>query len=125
MDCGPQGFFINTYIMLYSNKFLKCLQEDLNAFKTPKVKPYQRLGTRGLNRQKMNQVPDYARGRGDLNSKVEQMRRGQATSVVLSPSDVAYVRNRYNIHDIDNGKNLGTTGIKIVQHAPGVFKLIK
>lgn len=111
--------------MLYSKKFLRCLQEDMGMFKTPKVKPYQRLGTRGLNRKRLNQVPDYARGRGDLNSKVEQMRRGHATSVILAPSDVAYVRNRYNIHDIADGKNLGTTGIKIVQHAPGVYKLIK
>ncbi len=93
--------------------------------KTPKLKPYQRLGTRGLDRKRQNQVPNYAKGRGDLNSKVERMRRGQASSVILSPSDIAYVRNRYNIHDIKDGKELGTTGIKIVQAGPGIYKLIR
>ncbi len=111
--------------MLYSKIFLSCLKEDIHNLKQPKLKPYQRLGTRGLNRKRLNQVPNYARGRGDLNSKVEQMRRGKADSVVLSPSDIAYVRNRYNIHDIEDGKELGTTGIKIVQQQPGVYKLTR
>lgn len=111
--------------MLYSKIFLACLEEDINNIEQPKLKPYQRLGTRGLDRKRLNQVPNYARGRGDLNSKVEQMRKGRASSVVLSPSDIAYVRNRYNIHDIESGKELGTTGIKIIQPQPGVFKLVK
>ena len=90
--------------MLYENVFMS------------KLKPYQRLGSRGLNRKKLNQVPDYARGRGDLNPKVEMMRRGKMKRCMLAPSDISYIRNRYNIHNIDrDGKKLGTTDIKIKQ----------
>lgn len=90
--------------MLYENVFMA------------KLKPYQRLGSRGLNRKKLNQVPDYARGRGDLNPKVEMMRKGKMKQCMLTPSDISYVRNRYNIHDIGtSGKKLGSTGITIKQ----------
>lgn len=92
--------------MLYENIFLAKMNE-------PKLKPYQRLGSRGLNRKKQNQVPEYARGRGDLNPKVEMMRKGKMKRCMLSPSDISYVRNRYNIHDIGEGKKLGSTGISI------------
>ena len=101
--------------MLYAKTFLSKLHEDayhINA-KAPQLKPYQRTGARGLNRKNLRQVPNYARGRGDLNAKVEQMRKGMAKKVILSPSDVAYIQQRYNIKDIGNGKNLGTTGITI------------
>ena len=109
--------------MIYHNIFLSVLQEDLMS--QPKLKPYQRKGARGINRIKQNQVPEYARGRGDLNPKVEMLRRGKRTSVVLTPSDVSYVRNRYNIHDIGDGKMLGSTGIKIMPGGNGRYILVK
>lgn len=94
--------------MLYENMFLAKMREK-------KLKPYQRLGARGLNRKKLNQVPEYAKGRGDLNPKVEMMRKGKMKRVLLTPSDITYIRNRYNIHDISDGKKLGSTGITIKQ----------
>jgi hypothetical protein len=98
--------------MLFEKRFITIIEED--AFGTgaglPKLKPYQRLGSRGLDRKNLRQVPNYARGRGDLNDKVEAMRHGKIAKQILSPSDVAYIKNRYNIQDIGSGKKLGTTG---------------
>ena len=98
--------------MLFAKKVLSMLHEDGTIIGVPKLKPYQRLGTRKLNRKRQNQVPNYRSGRGDLNSKVEQMRAGKAGKQILSPSDVSYIKNRYNMKDINN-KQLGTTGGKI------------
>lgn len=104
--------------MLYQKIFLCRLNEDL--------KPYQRTGTRGLTRKRLNQVPAYARGRGDLNPKVEQMRSGKVRHVVLSPSDIAYVRDRYNIHEWKPGVKLGSTGIMVANGpTPGSWRLVK
>ncbi len=105
--------------MLYSKIFLSCLNEDL--------KPYQVRATRGLSRKRLNQVPQYAKGRGDLNSKVESLRKrdGGSNSAVLSPSDINYIKQRYNIKDIQTGKELGTTGIKIVQLPTGGWTIRK
>lgn len=97
--------------MLFERAFLKLLDESL-LDSLPKLKPYQRLGSRGLDRKKLHQVPNYARGRGDLNSKIESLRTGQSSKAILIPSDVAYLKKRYNIQSIDDGKELGTTGIK-------------
>jgi len=98
--------------MLFANRFFVLIEKDAFGLSSgaPKLKPYQRLGTRGINRKNLRQVPDYARGRGDLNSKVEAMRHGKQKKQILSPSDVAYIKNRYNIVDIGDGKQLGTTG---------------
>tara|TARA_B100000700_G_scaffold320363_2_gene417488 strand:+ start:490 stop:837 length:348 start_codon:yes stop_codon:yes gene_type:complete len=114
--------------MLYVNTFLSKLNEDAYHIdaKAPKLKPYQRKGARGLNRKSLRQVPNYARGRGDLNAKVEQMRKGLTKKVICSPSDVAYVQQRYNIKEIGNGKNLGTTGITIAPDPmSGAYMLIR
>lgn len=124
--------------MLFKNKVLAILHEEASLFKSTgpsdavkslvgvkqkKLKPYQRKGSRGLNRKNMRQVPNYARGRGDLNSKVEQIRKGAASRVILAPSDIAYIQNRYNIKDIGTGKELGTTGI-IISLDPGTGQYI-
>ena len=95
--------------MLFANKVLAMLHEDATTIGLPKLKPYQRLGARGLNRKNQQQVPKYRKGRGDLNSKVEQMRKGKAKKQILSPKDVGYIKNRYKIKNIGSGKKLGTT----------------
>lgn len=79
----------------------------------PALKPYQRKAARGNNRKNLQQVPTYAKGRGDLNGKVESMRKTGAGKKVLSPSDVAYIKQRYNIDSIQDGKELGTTGMTV------------
>ena len=109
--------------MLFSEIFIKLLEEDIST--SSYTKPYHRA-TRGLNRKRLQQVPQYARGRGDLNSKVEAVRSGKISQAILSPSDITYIRNRYNIHDFKPGKRLGSTGMSIMQHPmTGGWLLVK
>lgn len=92
---------------MYDRYFNKILEEDLA--------PYQRKGTRGLNRGKnLRQVPDVHRADPTLNSKVEDL-RGSSGMRVASLADINYFKTKYGINSLQPGeeKQLGTTGIRI------------
>lgn len=94
--------------MTFGDRFLRLLSED--------VAPYQRLGSRGLNRKRMTQVPDVHRVDPTKNNKVEVLRANRTQSrKPLHQKDVEYIMKTYGMNDLKPGeyKQLGTSKMNI------------
>ena len=94
--------------MKFEKQFIKMLNED--------IAPYQRLGSRGLNRKRMTQVPDVHKTDPTKNQKVENLRTNRtAGRKPLHQKDVEYIMKTYGINNIEPGeqKQLGTSGMNI------------
>lgn len=94
--------------MNFGDRVLKLLSEDLA--------PYQRLGTRGLNRKRMTQVPDVHRADPTKNKKVEILRANRTEGrKPIHQKDVDYIMKTYGITNIEPGehKQLGTSKMNI------------
>ena len=94
--------------MTFGDRVIKLLSED--------IAPYQRLGSRGLNRKRMTQVPDVHRVDPTANKKVELMRASRTTGrKPLNQKDVEYIMKTYGINNIEPGqyKQLGTSKMNI------------
>ena len=91
---------------MYEEIFQKILEEDLA--------PYQRKGSRQLNRKNLRQVPDSHRADPSLNPKIEDL-RGSTGSRIASEKDLAYIGSKYGIGQMNPGeeRELGTTGIRL------------
>lgn len=94
--------------MKFEKKFIEMLNED--------IAPYQRLGSRGLNRKRMTQVPDVHRVDPTKNRKVETLRANRTEGrKPIHQKDVDYIMKTYGITDIKPGeyKQLGTSKMNI------------
>lgn len=107
--------------MKFQAKFYTLLEADMSL---SNLAPYQRLGTRGVNRKNLRQVPDYHRVDASKNNKVELVRKDNERRV-LSPHDVKYIMNKYNIKEIPIGgsKELGTSGMIINRSGGNIYTL--
>lgn len=107
--------------MKFQAKFFTLLEADMSL---SSLAPYQRLGTRGVNRKNLRQVPDYHRTDASNNSKVELVRNDNEKRV-LAPNDVKYIMNKYGIKEVPVGgsKELGTSGMMLQRSSMNVYTL--
>ena len=108
---------------MFQRKFFTLLEADMSL---TDLNPYQRLGTRGINRKNQRQVPDYIRTDPSKNNKVEMVRKDNQKRI-LSPADVNYILSKYNISDIPTGgsKQLGTSGMIIQRSENNIYTLTR
>lgn len=100
---------------MFSKRFFSIIESAAGLESLP---PYLRLGTRGVNRKRLNQVPEYRRNDPSKNNKVEKVRNQPAAGgQVISASDAKYIFSKYNIEGINVGetKQLGTSGMNITR----------
>lgn len=109
--------------MKFQKKFLALLEMDVSL---SNLAPYQRLGTRGINRKNQRQVPEYKRTDPTKNNKVEMVRKDDAKRI-LTPFDVKYILNKYNIREVPIGgsKELGTSGMMIQRSNTNIYTLTR
>lgn len=107
--------------MKFQKKFFTLIEADMSL---SSLAPYQRLGTRGVNRKNMRQVPEYRRTDPTKNNKVEMVRNDN-TKRVLSTPDVKYILSKYGIDEVPIGgsKELGTSGMLIQRSNTNVYTL--
>lgn len=107
--------------MRFQTKFYTLLEVDMSL---SSLAPYQRLGTRGINRKSMRQVPDYRRTDASKNNKVELVRKDNEKRI-LGPHDIRYIMSKYNIKEIPVGgsKELGTSGMVINRSGTNIYTL--
>lgn len=104
--------------MTFGDRVLKLLEADLV--------PYLRLGSRGLNRKNLRQVPDSHKVDPTLNSKVENMRvNRQDGATPLNRIEVEDLFRKYNISGLKPGesKQLGTSNMMISMLQNGTYNL--
>lgn len=124
---------------LYEQRFWNHLNEfrDFQQKKNADAKsPWHRKITKGLDAMNQHQVADRYKGRytgegeftysGELNSKIESIRNGEANERVCSDADVQHILDNYPIDELpkDKPKRLSNAGI-VVYWDPmkGVFML--
>lgn len=114
---------------LFENHFWELIVSEFTDFQQQKntkaSSPWHRKSARGGDAMNQHQVADRYKGRytgeseftysGELNSKIESIRNGDADVRVCTDADVQHILKNYPIQEIpkDKPKRLSNTGIVI------------
>lgn len=123
---------------IYEHQFWSVINEfrDLQQNKRPQAKsPWHRKDSRGMGAMNQHQVAKRYQGRytgdkqftrsGELNSKIELVRSGQAKMQVLSKADIRHILKSYSTKELprDKPKRIFAGVIVYWDHKRGAYIL--
>ena len=91
----------------------------------PNYNPHHRVAIRGIDRKNPNQIPDIHKASGNTCERKILMIKNNGGSCPCDANDMRYITSKYNISNINKPRQLGKTGVFILQTPQGNYILQK
>ena len=111
---------------MFKTKFYTLLEQDIMNFglEAPS-NPHHRVAIRGLTRKKQTQIPDIHKAEGHPTERKIIMIKDRGGQCACNNNDIQHIVTKYNINNIDDQPQLGTTGVSLIKNHQGSYILIK